>query len=226
MEASINALPFCVAAQHVEGKAAAVLRQSGTSGATIHHNHPWGTCLYCTHALPSLLSIGSSLTIVAAPSASAATPWFVAQPATFTGRAPSSITPATFSGGAGVLFGLTDAAVIRSREALDEALRRRIDGVNHFTLSPDPVDHPVLTLAVDADRWVVHYFASPDDPGRIAIGDPTAVGEAPVPDAGGQPVGLPRATMLEVNTAFHAADTFLASGRPWNQLAWRPVLEP
>ena len=76
-----------VAACHVEGKAALQIRQMGSSGGTIHHNNPNGTCPYCRHAIPTLLPEGASLTVVPPPAAHAPTPRWIAETFTYVGNA-------------------------------------------------------------------------------------------------------------------------------------------
>lgn len=51
-----------VAAGHVEGKAALQVRAAASSGGTIHHNNPFGTCIYCQQQVPTLLPDGARLT--------------------------------------------------------------------------------------------------------------------------------------------------------------------
>ena len=51
------------AASHVEGKAALELRSSGSSGGTVYHNNPSGTCPYCNSQLPTLLPEGVTLRV-------------------------------------------------------------------------------------------------------------------------------------------------------------------
>ncbi|QIK72284.1 hypothetical protein G7070_08395 [Propioniciclava coleopterorum] len=51
-----------VAAGHIEGKAALQVRAAASSGGTIHHNNPFGTCIYCQQQVPTLLPDGARLT--------------------------------------------------------------------------------------------------------------------------------------------------------------------
>ena len=56
-----------VAAGHVEGKAAIQIRLAGSTGGTMHHNNPNGTCPYCLHQVPTLLPEGATLTVIPPP---------------------------------------------------------------------------------------------------------------------------------------------------------------
>jgi hypothetical protein len=49
------------AARHVEGKAALKIRELGSSGGIVYHNHPKGTCGYCQTHLEILLPEGATL---------------------------------------------------------------------------------------------------------------------------------------------------------------------
>jgi hypothetical protein len=49
-------------AGHVEGQAALWIRQNGSSGGALYHNHPNGTCWTCYSHLETLLPKGSVLT--------------------------------------------------------------------------------------------------------------------------------------------------------------------
>ncbi len=79
--------PNYVAAGHVEGKAAIQIRSTGSTGGTIHHNNPNGTCLYCQHAIPTLLPEGAMLPVVPPPNATAPNPRWIAEPTTYVGTA-------------------------------------------------------------------------------------------------------------------------------------------
>ena len=83
-----------VAAHHVEGKAAIQIRAAGSTGGTIHHNNPYGTCLYCRLQVPTLLPEGATLTVVPLPTAEARSPWWTSEAITFVGnsRDPSETT--------------------------------------------------------------------------------------------------------------------------------------
>jgi Double-stranded DNA deaminase toxin A len=84
-----------VAAGHVEGKAAIQIRLAGSTGGTMHHNNPNGTCPYCLHQVPTLLPQGATLTVIPPPGATAPSPWWTAEPITFVGndRQPTPPSP-------------------------------------------------------------------------------------------------------------------------------------
>lgn len=76
-----------VAAGHVEGKAAIEIRRSGSTGGTIHHNNPFGTCVYCLHQVPVLLPEGATLTIVPPADALPRSAWWAPETVTLVGNA-------------------------------------------------------------------------------------------------------------------------------------------
>lgn len=82
-----------VAAGHVEGKAAIQIRSTGSTGGTIHHNNPNGTCGYCRHAIPTLLPEGATLTVIPPPGALARSPWWTSEPITFVGNDRDPVLP-------------------------------------------------------------------------------------------------------------------------------------
>jgi hypothetical protein len=49
------------AAGHVEGQAAIIIRETGSSGGIVYHNHPNGTCPTCRSHVATLLQEGTSL---------------------------------------------------------------------------------------------------------------------------------------------------------------------
>ena len=65
------------AASHVEGKAAIELRASGSSGGTVYHNNPGGTCPFCNSLLSTLLPEGATLRVVPPAGAVARTPRWI-----------------------------------------------------------------------------------------------------------------------------------------------------
>jgi nucleic acid/nucleotide deaminase of polymorphic system toxin len=52
------------AAKHVEGKAAIWIRENNSSGGTLFHNHPGGTCGFCARQTETLLPNGAYMRIV------------------------------------------------------------------------------------------------------------------------------------------------------------------
>ena len=75
------------AAGHVEGKAALEIRQTGSSGGTVYHNNPNGTCGFCNGQIETLLPEGAQLQVVPPANAVANNPWARANPTTYTGNA-------------------------------------------------------------------------------------------------------------------------------------------
>jgi nucleic acid/nucleotide deaminase of polymorphic system toxin len=80
-------LPNYASAGHVEGKAALEIRAGESSGGTVWHNNPNGTCNYCNAQIPTLLPEGSTLTVVPPESASAPSRYWFDQPTYYTGNA-------------------------------------------------------------------------------------------------------------------------------------------
>lgn len=217
--------PYCVAAAHVEGQAALQLRQSGSTGGTIHHNNPHGTCLYCLHALPRLLPPGVTLAIVPPDNAQAPNPWWIAQPVTFAGQPPQPTAAVPGSGNLAV-YSLAGGALVTSPEELRTQLDLRVGSVNHFTLSSAPAGHPLLTLTVNRQDWVAHYFDSPNDPGSIALGSNTTRQLVEIPDPSGALVRLAGGVALDPVTAFELAARFLLDRSRSTTVAWRSVADP
>jgi hypothetical protein len=60
------------ASGHVEGRAAIAIRESGSTGGTVYHNHPSGTCGFCHAQIPTLLPERVPLRVV--PPANAVAP--------------------------------------------------------------------------------------------------------------------------------------------------------
>jgi len=58
---SIYDLP---AAIHAEGKAAIVIRETGSSGGVVYHNNPSGTCNMCNSNISTLLPEGTQMRVV------------------------------------------------------------------------------------------------------------------------------------------------------------------
>ncbi len=218
--------PYSVAAAHVEGRAALQLRRSGSTGGTVHHNNPSGTCLYCLHALPALLPPGVALTIVPPDNARPPTPWWIAQPVTFTGQPPLPAPAPPAGAGNLAVYSLGEGALVTSPEELRAQLELRVDEVNHFTLSSAPAGHPLLTLMVNRHSWVAHYFASPNDPGSIALGDDTTRSTVDLPDPAGAPVSLDGTAALPAAAAFAVAAQFLGDRSRPASVTWRSVLGP
>lgn len=222
-------LAWCIAAQHVEGKAALQIRSAASTGGTIHHNHPNGTCLYCLHALPALLPPGASLTIVPPAAATAPSPWWIVQQVTFTGNPPRSVVPAAQGPGALAAYSLGEAVTVSTAEALIARLQR-VGAPDHFTISPAPAGHPLLTMAVSGEAWVVHYFASPNDPGSIATAGAVQQGAAQrpayfqVPDPAGVPVSLPGTVAIDQRAALAVAWEFAATWARPCSVNWLPVV--
>lgn len=65
------------AAFHVEGKAAIVIRTSGSSGGVVYINHPQGTCGFCNSQVPTLLPEGVPLMVVPPPGTQPSPGWYV-----------------------------------------------------------------------------------------------------------------------------------------------------
>jgi len=76
-----------VAATHVEGKAAQFIRDFKSTGGTVYHNNPGGTCGFCDRQLSTLLPEGAELEVVPPADAVPKNPQAVAQPKTYTGNA-------------------------------------------------------------------------------------------------------------------------------------------
>ena len=52
------------AAKHVEGKAAIIIRETGSSGGIVYHNNSEGTCGFCNSQIKNLLPEGATLVVV------------------------------------------------------------------------------------------------------------------------------------------------------------------
>jgi RHS repeat-associated protein len=75
-----------VAASHVEGKAAVVIRETGSTGGTVWHNNPGGQCNYCNNMVETLLPENVKLTTVPPEGAVAPNRFWHAQPMEYTGN--------------------------------------------------------------------------------------------------------------------------------------------
>lgn len=196
----------------------------------MQHNHPGGMCLYCLHALPALLPQGAALTIVPPDGAMAPNPWWIAQQVTFTGNPPRPVAPAELGPGELAVYSLGEAAAVSSPEALAAQLELRVGSMNHFAISPAPAGHPLLTMMVNGDAWVVHYFASPNDPGSIACDPEDAVraaGRPPtveMPDPSGMMATLPDLVVLDQRTALSLAAEYASSWERPTSIGWAPVV--
>jgi len=68
------------ASGHVEAKAALEIRRRGSTGGTVYHNHPEGTCLRCFTQVPTFLPEGAQLLIVPPQNAVAENVYWFDQP--------------------------------------------------------------------------------------------------------------------------------------------------
>ena len=82
-----DALPNYPNARHVEGQAAITIRETDSTGGTVYHNNPNGTCNYCHNMTSTLLPEGATLEVVPPANAVAPTPRWHDQPTTYTGNA-------------------------------------------------------------------------------------------------------------------------------------------
>jgi RHS repeat-associated protein len=80
------------AAGHVEGQAAIIIRQRGSTGGTVWHNNPRGTCPMCRSNVPTLLPERSILNVVP-PENAVAPPGWLGQPYPFLGNASAPKPP-------------------------------------------------------------------------------------------------------------------------------------
>jgi RHS repeat-associated protein len=80
-----------VAAGHVEGKAAIVIRDTNSTGGVVMHNNPEGTCPYCRGGVATLLPEGKQLLVIPPDESVPKSPGHQAVPAVYTGN---SNTPA------------------------------------------------------------------------------------------------------------------------------------
>jgi len=74
-------------ARHVEGQAASIIREEGSTGGVVYHNHPSGTCNFCHNMSPTLLPEGSTMQVVPPPGAAAPNRFWHDQPTEYTGNA-------------------------------------------------------------------------------------------------------------------------------------------
>jgi hypothetical protein len=84
---STSELPNYPAARHVEGEAALEIRARGSSGGSVFHNNPYGTCNYCDKQLPTLLPEGSTLRVMPPSGAAAPSKYWIDVPKTYVGNA-------------------------------------------------------------------------------------------------------------------------------------------
>jgi len=75
------------AANHVEGKAALIVRETGSSGGTVWHNNTSGQCNYCNNMVETLLPENAKLTAVPPQNSTAPNRFWHAQPMEYTGNA-------------------------------------------------------------------------------------------------------------------------------------------
>jgi hypothetical protein len=80
------------AAGHVEGKAAIIIRERGSSGGTVWHNNPKGTCPMCRSNVPTLLPEGSTLNAIP-PEDAVAPPGWLDKPYPFKGNSSTPKPP-------------------------------------------------------------------------------------------------------------------------------------
>jgi len=74
------------AAPHVEAKAAIWLRKNSSSGGTVYHNNPQGTCWLCNSNLSTLLPEGVPLTVIPPSNALKPSRFWIDVPKTYTGN--------------------------------------------------------------------------------------------------------------------------------------------
>ena len=74
-------------ARHVEGQAAITIRETDSTGGTVFHNNPNGTCNYCHNMTSTLLPEGATLHVVPPEGAVPKGPNWHAEPTTYTGNA-------------------------------------------------------------------------------------------------------------------------------------------
>ena len=120
------------------------------------------------------------------------------------------------------IFSLAGSRHVATSEELALALRERSRGANHFEISPSPPRFPILTLMVNGDYAVLHYFSSADDIGAQSRANLHAVPSVvDFPDPGGAVVTLSGSAVVDVVSAERCAVEFVTS---WDRPAgveWR-----
>jgi len=86
--------PNYPAGSHVEGHAAITIRETSSTGGTVYHNNPSGTCNFCHNMVPTLLPEGANLNVVPPANAAAPNQYWHDQPTSYVGNANEPKPPA------------------------------------------------------------------------------------------------------------------------------------
>lgn len=102
--------------------------------------------------------------------------------------------------------------LITTADALTIVLRHRTGGGNHFEIAPSPVSYPLLTMLVQDDFAILHFFGLPGDGGWQSRGNLHAVPDVvEFPDPAGSVLALPGVAVIDVITAERCVAAFAPS---------------